>query len=110
MIKVKTKYELQKLDPQSGFVLVTRVNKIFHNVNGEWIEKAYFTINECAEAINGMTSWKVHQFIDRLGLKTPTARRSKCIKININQLKVLINAYNMRSEGVSFDDIKERLL
>jgi len=105
MQKVKNKFELLSVSPTSKYVLIESIDKIFQYDNGEWMEKAYFTVHEIAE-ITGMTTDKVHQFIDKMGLRAKTARRSKFIRLNLRQLRVIFFTKKMRNLNVPFKTIR----
>jgi hypothetical protein len=108
MIKIRTKNELNKLPPQPGYVLIESLGKVFTNHEGEWIEKSYFTIRECAEELN-LQEWEVRLFVNMLDMATTNGRNHRALKLNLSMLKALVATKKLRAQDYSFEQIRKRI-
>lgn len=89
MLIVKTKSELTNVATQD-YVYVQRSKKIYHMQDGEWIEKVYFTVPECAEIL-GVPVGRVKYNVKRKQMYVKNGRRGKSILITLKQLRQILS-------------------
>lgn len=104
MIKIKTKFQL-KHSPTDQLIYVITTKKLYRNIDGEWIEKVYFSSDEIA-AIIGITPEKVRTIVRQLSLRQKSMRSCR---INQVQLRIIAEASRQVSQDKTYVEIKKDL-
>lgn len=108
MIRVQTIYEMKRLpQPVADAVYVEGIKKLYMCIEGEWIERVYYTTKEIA-AIIGCGQRQVQTVIRKLNLRPKILNSSK---LNYEQLTVITQAIIMRQKHrhLVYKQIKEDL-
>jgi len=103
---IKNLYDLKKLPPTNEVVYVLSVEKIFRNIDGEWIERAYYTTREVAQIL-GISVRRAQHIIFKVGLRPVAGPRN----VNKVQLKTLVDVIKIRKANptMKYSEIKKQL-
>jgi hypothetical protein len=102
MVKVKSLHDLKRA-PKDEPVYVETISRLYRNIDGEWVEKLYFSTREISE-ITSVSVRQVQAIIRKLNL------RSKYMSgkaMDYQQLKIIAQAVKMRMRGIDYKSIKK---
>jgi len=107
MIRVSSLYDLKTQPPTNDIVFVKTVNKLYRYIDGEWIERAYYTTEEIANIL-GVSVDRMRRVLIRLNIKNKLFRTSN---INYEQLILISKAMKMKKEKpcMKYSEIKLKL-
>jgi len=107
MIKLPSLYALKKQPPTQDIVYVKTVNKLYRYIDGEWIERAYYTNAECADIL-GIKVDRMNRIFNRLGVNK---KLYKTVNLNYEQLILLVKILKMKKENpqLRYKDIKLKM-
>lgn len=108
MIKLQSLYDLKKQPPTQDIVYVKTVNRLYRYIDGEWIERSYYTDKEVADIV-GLKVDRVKRMFNRLGIKKQILSTSN--NINYEQLILLVKIIKMKKENpqLRYKDIKLKM-
>lgn len=107
MIKLNTLFELKKHPPVPDVVYVRSIKKLYRNFDGEWIERAYYTIKDVADIFN-ISIRKAQHILRRAGINNKVMSLGN---LNYDQLAVLAKVIKMRNDNpcMKYSEIKTKL-
>jgi hypothetical protein len=107
MIKLDSLYDLKKHPPTSHLVYVRTVKRLYRNIDGEWIEKMYYSIKETAEIL-GLSDKRVGRMVKKLGVNPSVVKSDN---LNYDQLTLIAKAAKIKKDKpcIKYTDIKKKL-
>lgn len=107
MIKLQSLYDLKKQPPTQDIVHVKTVNKLYRYIDGEWIERVYYTTEDVANIL-GLKTDRVRRILAKLGMKKQLLAASN---VNYDQLILLTKILKMKKENpqLRYKDIKLKM-
>lgn len=106
MIRVSTIPQRNKLNTtELVHVKGRRIDKLFRLVDGEWIERAYFTTAEIAD-ICGVTQRQVQNALRKLQVRTKAMNGTD---LSIHHVRLIARAIKMREQNINYTSIRKQL-
>jgi hypothetical protein len=101
MIKIDH-YNKLKTAPKKELVYVITSGKLYRNLDGEWVEKVYFTTKEVAQ-VTGIAQDKVRQIIRKLNLRSRYLRTKSLL--DKDQLRLIAEASGRLNNKQTYAEI-----
>lgn len=102
MIRLKTLRDLKKQQPVTEIVYVKSVNKMFRCHDGEWIERAYYTLDEVSNILNVPRRSALY-IMKKIGIRPRAVKHEDLVSlIKIHQAK-------QESKSTPYSEIRRKL-